>query len=80
MEMSVHIDNQPFKVIYNQQGQKQWRLQPWGILVRSRENKVALMQHHHEDIDVTLEYYPPAHHTVTGSGLSSGRLQDTDLK
>jgi len=26
MEMSVHIDNQPFKVIYKQQGQKQWRL------------------------------------------------------
>jgi len=23
MEMSVHIDNQPFKVIYKQQGQKQ---------------------------------------------------------
>ena len=36
------------------------------------------MQHHHED--VTLECYPPAHHTVTGSGLSSGHLQDTDLR
>jgi len=23
MEMSVHIDNQPFKVIYKQRGQKQ---------------------------------------------------------
>jgi len=22
----VHIDNQPFKLIYKQQGQKQWRL------------------------------------------------------
>ena len=38
------------------------------------------MQHHREDVDVTLERYPPAHHTVTGSGLSSGHLQDTDLK
>ena len=35
MEMSVHIDNQPFKVIHKQQRQKQWSLQPWGILVRS---------------------------------------------
>jgi len=26
METSVHIDNQPFKLIYKQQGQKQWRL------------------------------------------------------
>jgi len=26
MEMSVPIDNQPFKVIYKQQGQKQWSL------------------------------------------------------
>jgi len=29
MEMSVHIDNQPFKVVYKQQGHKQWRLS-WG--------------------------------------------------
>ena len=43
-------------------------------------NRVALMQHHREDINVTLECYPPAHHTVTGSGLSSGHLQDTNLK
>ena len=42
--------------------------------------RVALMQHHPEDVDVTLECYPPAHHTVTRSGLSSGHLQDTDLK
>jgi len=32
MEMSVHIDNQPFKVIYKQQGQKQWR--GWTCRVR----------------------------------------------
>jgi len=43
-----------------------------------KETRVALMQHHCED--VTLECYPPVRHTVTWSGLSSGHLQDTDLK
>jgi len=38
---------------------------------------MSLIQHHFED--VTLECYPPAHHTVTGSRLSSGHLEDTDL-
>jgi len=69
----VHIDSQPFKVKSSEHYCR-------GILVRSEGKQVALMQHHREDIDVTLECYPPAHHTVTGSGLSSGHLQDTDLK
>ena len=73
MEMNVHIDNQSFKVIYEQQGQKQWSLQPWGSLVRSQGNRgySPLLWGRHTGI------LPPTHHTVSGSGclLSTYRKQ-----
>jgi len=67
--MSVHIDNQPLYISSNVKSSEVYSHEVDHMVTR-----VTLMQHHREG--VTLECYPPAHHTVTGSG----HLQDTDLK